>query len=335
VREDIGCALRISAVAVEERLHVGQRLVNRLPATLGLLGSGAITARHAKTLVDAVDLLDDAPAAKVESRVLPKAGQQTPAAFGRSVRRQVLAVDPRDADAKHRDALVDRRVCITPQPHGMAELWALLPADGAATLCTASTAAAAVRIDGDDRTMDQRRADALVALAAQRLDDPDLPKWRGRRPRVQVVVNASTLLGMDDLPADLDGYGPIPAAMARRIAADPSGTWRRLLTDPAGVLIDSSCTYRPPADLAEFVRARDRTCRFPGCPRPARRTELDHQHPWESGGFTTPDNLECLCSRHHHLKHEAGWTVIGNPNGEIIWTSPTGHTYRSPPEPYD
>jgi hypothetical protein len=148
-------------------------------------------------------------------------------------------------------------------------------------------------------------------------------------------VNASTLLGLDDLPGDLDGYGPIPAAMARTIAGDLTGTWRRLLTDPAGTLIDSSCTYRPPASLAEFVRARDRTCRFPGCHRPARRTELDHQQAWEPGGLTTAENLECLCSRHHHLKHEGGWRVTGNPAGELIWTSPTGHVYRSPPPRYE
>jgi 5-methylcytosine-specific restriction endonuclease McrA len=57
------------------------------------------------------------------------------------------------------------------------------------------------------------------------------------------------------------------------------------------------------------VRARDRTCRFPACNRPARRCELDHITAREHGGPTNQANLHCLCSRHHHLKHEAGWTV--------------------------
>jgi hypothetical protein len=57
----------------------------------------------------------------------------------------------------------------------------------------------------------------------------------------------------------------------------------------------------------------------------------------DRGRFSPTDagNCECLCNRHHHLKHEAGWTVTGNPNDELTWTSPTGHTYRAPPGHYD
>ncbi|MFN2560346.1 MAG: DUF222 domain-containing protein [Jatrophihabitans sp.] len=183
---------------------------------------------------------------------------------------------------------------------------------------------------------DQRRADALVALLLGTDEVDAVGSWQGRAPSVQLTVAATTLLGLDDHPGELDGYGPIPAAMARAIAADPTGTWRRLLTDNSGRLLDyGRTTYRPPQPLVDHVIARDRTCRFPGCTRPARRCHIDHQLPWNEHGTTAECNCQCLCSRHHHLKHETGWTVTGHPADDLTWTSPTGHTYRAPPGHYD
>jgi hypothetical protein len=98
----------------------------------------------------------------------------------------------------------------------------------------------------------------------------ELPREHGLRPSVQVTVALSTLLGLDEQPGELSGSGPIPAAVARRIAADETGTWRRLLTDERAHLVDyGRTTYRPPKDLAEHVIARDRTCRYPHCNRQA------------------------------------------------------------------
>lgn len=150
-----------------------------------------------------------------------------------------------------------------------------------------------------------------------------------------MTVALSTLLGLDEQAAELEGYGPMSSEMARRIAADATGTWRRLVTDELGALIDyGRCTYRPPAALAEHVRARDRTCRFPGCRRRAQRCEIDHVRAWCDGGETNAANLHLFCPRHHHLKHEAGWAVRRLPDGTTRWLSPTEHTYDKPPDPY-
>jgi hypothetical protein len=118
----------------------------------------------------------------------------------------------------------------------------------------------------------------------------------------------------------------------RRIAGD--ATWRRLLTDPAGgTVVDyGRTTYRPPADLADLVIARDRTCRFPGCRQPAHRCDLDHQVPYPDGP-TAADNLCCLCRAHHRLKHHTPWRVRRLPDGTLEWTSPTGHRHTVKPEP--
>ena len=151
-------------------------------------------------------------------------------------------------------------------------------------------------------------------------------------PTVLVTVDLTTLTGDLDEPGELAGYGPIPAGLARRIAADPTSTWRRLVTDPLGQVIDLSRTrYRPPKQLADHVRAQHPTCAFPTCNRRAQDCDLDHVCPWSEDGGTCPANLIPLCSRHHHLKHDADWKVDYEPaTGIVEWTSPTGRKYANP-----
>ncbi len=230
--------------------------------------------------------------------MLDKSSEQTVSQFRASVTRAVLALDPAGEQERHADAVEQRRVVLTPDLHGMAQLWAYLPADGAATVLTAIDAIASETIfgnGGDSRSADQRRADALVTLADSALADPHLTKRHGARPAVQLTVAATTLLGLDEQPGELAGYGPIPAAMARRIAKDDTGSWRRLLTDDHGRLLDyGSRTYRPPARLAAFIIARDQTCTFASCTRPAVACDLDHLTAAKDGGPTCEGNLHPL-----------------------------------------
>jgi hypothetical protein len=327
-QEQVGAALRLSAGTAADRLAVARTLTDRLPATLERLGRGELSYLQAKKLAEAVVRFDDQTAARIENTVLRRAHEQSLAQFSVALRRAVLAADPRRGEQRHADAVAERRVVFTPQDDGMSEVWALLPAEGAALIGTVLDALACAKSPGETRSVDQRRADALVDVFARVLADPALPEQHGARPAIQVTVAASTLLNCDQQPAELAGYGPITAQAARRIAADESGTWRRLLTDPAtGALLDyGRTTYRPPRELAEFVIARDTTCVFPNCRRPARRCDLDGI-PYDAGGGTEPLNLHPLCRRHHRAKHEAGWRVQRQPNGAYHWTAPTGHRY--------
>jgi Domain of unknown function (DUF222) len=181
----------------------------------------------------------------------------------------------------------------------MAELWALLPATAASAIYTAIDTHARRPGHPGDVPVDARRADALVELVTRRTPPASAAPLA---PLVQVTIAASTLLGLDDQPGELAGHGPIPAATARQIAADPSGTWRRILTDPAtGTILNVSHRgYRPPRPLARHVTARDATCRFPGCRQPARRCDLDHITAWPTGP-TTAANLISLCRHQQRL----------------------------------
>jgi hypothetical protein len=152
------------------------------------------------------------------------------------------------------------------------------------------------------------------------------------KPLIQVVMPFSTLIGADDQPCELVGHGPIPADLARQVAAD--ATLRRLVYDPlSGTVLDyGRSTYRPPAGLADFVRARDVYCRGPICRRRALDGHLDHIQPYPHGP-TNEQNLHGCCGHEHRMKHAPGWAVRALPDGRIQWITPTGHRYHS--EPYD
>ena len=154
------------------------------------------------------------------------------------------------------------------------------------------------------------------------------------KPLVQIVMSHSTLIGADDAPAELVGHGPIPADLAREVAAH--GVWRRLVTDPlSGTVLDyGRTTYHPPTGLADHIRARDLHCRFPLCRRRATDAELDHIHAWADGGHTSENNLAAYCLHHHKLKTHAGWKVQAHPDGRLTWTTPTGHRHTTTPHDY-
>ena len=92
--------------------------------------------------------------------------------------------------------------------------------------------------------------------------------------------------------------------------------------------------YRPAAPASNVVRARNRTCAFPGCRRPAAACDLDHTIPWDQGGPTCPCNLAPLCRRHHRTKQAPGWTLTQPEPGTLEWTAPHGRRYTVRPSTY-
>ncbi|CAB4627053.1 unannotated protein [freshwater metagenome] len=187
---------------------------------------------------------------------------------------------------------------------------------------------------GEHRSMDMKRADALTSIATWSLQQSTVDVKLHRRPvTVNVTIDLPTLLGLAENPGQLAGYGAIPASVARALASD--GKWQRFITDPqTGTLLDFGReSYEPPQALIDFLIARDRTCRFPGCRHSAARADLDHAQSWESGGKTSPENLGALCRRHHRLKTHGGWKLKSHSDGACTWTSPLGKIYEVPARP--
>ncbi|WP_165036550.1 HNH endonuclease signature motif containing protein, partial [Candidatus Protofrankia californiensis] len=323
--EEIAAELHLSPAAAAAQLELAVTAVSRLPATLAALDTGDIDLGRLRATVEATAALSDEQAAAVEARVLARGGRASHSLFRQALRRAVLAADPDGARRRQVQARQDRQVRVRPVEDGMAELWALLPAaDAQAAYQRLDLLARRAASSEDSRGMDARRADVLVDVLLGRDRGADVSV------EVGVLVPVATLAGVADAPGEIAGYGPIPAATARELAQE--ATWRRILTDPVdGQVVDVGRRFPAPG-LTRLVHARDRTCRFPGCRKPARSCDLDHIRPYADGGPTTKANLLALCRRHHRAKHEGGWTVTRAADAVVTWTGPTGRVYRSVPE---
>jgi hypothetical protein len=347
---EIATAVHESEAVITRDIDEAERLVRRLPQTLTALAAGRIGERHARALIEQSIGLGAHPSdadprdaerrlARFESETVPLAEALNPPAVRRRARRIRERLLPESIEVRVKRAVSERRVVLEDADDGMAWLHHYLPAEEAHAAYDRLSRLARRAARGSGRTLAQTRADIardlLLAGAPEGISGAD-----SIRPTVYVTVPVLTLLGACDAPAVLDGYGPIDADTAQRLAATaPSFT--RILTHPeTGVVLSvGRDSYAVPADLKRFVQLRDGRCRFPGCGRVARGCELDHTVAWADGGETAHDNLAALCSGHHHLKHESAWSVArggpepGGGGARLVWTSPAGRTHTTDPDP--
>nr|WP_246231923.1 HNH endonuclease signature motif containing protein [Nakamurella aerolata] len=335
---EVAAALSISEQAVDGQLETAESVARRLPATWRAWDRGELDIAKVRYLDEHTQHLSVAELAAVEERVLPRASGQRMPAFRTAVRRAVLSINPESAEEHHQQAVEKRHIAVEGCAHGMALLTYYAPAQDVTMVWEVLTGvAAAARTPEDDRTLAQRRADALAALCSGVLDHglPDgsrLSKRRCQRARLVVTMPVSVLTGSSDV-CDLGRYGPITALQALQIA-DADANLQRLVCDPvSGVLVDASPVdkYRPPGWLAEQIEARDQTCMAPGCSQPAFRTEVDHCVPFSKGGKTDAANLGLLCKHHHRSKDGGGWFLERLPDGTFRWTSPLGRVHDRAP----
>ena len=346
-REELASALRTSLGSAANRIAGARDLVAH-PRLVELVSSATISAWAARLVVREVEALDDDQAAEVVEHVCAQVLQRrdsgrrswTSAEVGRAARRARLRVCP-DADQEvRRRAFAGRRVQILPDRDGMATLVADLDATDAHRIHRRLSAIATGLSDPtDSRTRDQVRADVLVDLhhgapvGRRSGSSEEEPASNGSqtRPEISVVIALSDLLGVTHHPAHVPGLGPIPADLARALAAD--ATWRAWITDASGAVVATGTrNYVPSAALARLVRAREPVCRMPGCRQAASRCDLDHTVPFPAGS-TSAANLGPLCRRHHVLKTHVGWTLDPEDPGAWRWRTPAGFTIRDHPDP--
>jgi hypothetical protein len=361
--EEFAPALRWAPRTAHDRVGKAVILCDKFPAVWRALADGDITAGKAHSFTKALAELDPEVAAEVIAKVLPDAGDCTPAQLQAAIRREIFAADPEGTQARHDNAKKGRHVASAPAEDAMGWLRAYLAADELTMVMSVLDAYAHACPREDPRTMDVRRSDALVELiTGHRTSEyplPDLPAEvhdlfnhqtndttteappapapapkQGTRcgVDVRVVVGIGTLIGLDDKPGYLGGHGPIPADMARKLAEKYEV--RRLLTDPeTGILLGVGHErYRLGTALEEIVEMRDMNCRWPGCRVPARRCDKDHSIPFPQG-CTCVENIICLCRTHHFLKTHGNWEVLLLPDGTYQLTDPTGHVYITKPPP--
>jgi hypothetical protein len=344
-REDVATALRLSPTTAQSRIDVARVLVGHLPNTISALSTGEISVAHAtviarETATAIKNGLSPESIFRVEQTALAHAEFHTPGQVASKVKTTIAKLAPEDFEELVDRARDSRRVTFYPEADGMATVIAILPAEDAQTVMK-SIEAYILKQDAQDAaewsvlSADMKRADALTAIASQALASMANDVQPHRRPiTISVAIDLATLMGLAENPGQLAGYGAIPASVARRLAAD--GNWQRFVSDPTtGNLLDFGREkYTPPQELVDYLLARDRVCRFPGCRRTGQSSDIDHAHSWETGGETNPANLGLLCRRHHRMKTHGGWSLESNPDGSCTWKSPKGKTFFVPSRPF-
>ncbi|MGV1088684.1 MAG: DUF222 domain-containing protein [Mycobacterium sp.] len=343
VAAEVGAELGISRQRASSQMNYGIELLERLPELGAAFAAGEVDFRVIAVVVFRTGLITDpALLATIDTQLArraPRWNALPQQKVAEVVDWLVRDLDPA-AERVARQNYLDRHVEIGPGRDGLAEVWGSVLAPDAAALDRRLDELAATVCPGDSRTKRQRRADALAALAAGAAamvcdcGSPDCPAAAEAVSAGQIVIHllaeAATVSGDSDRPALLPGYGTVPAEAARTFA-----TRARLRQLAAPHQLRAEAHYRPSTALADFIRCRDLTCRFPGCDKPAEVCDIDHTVPWNRGGPTHPSNLALLCRAHHLLKTfwagESGWQEKQFSDGRIVWTSPAGHTYTTTP----
>ena len=246
-------------------------------------------------------------------------------------------LDPQAVVDRAAKAESERTVTIRPAPDAMAYVSILLPvAKGVGVYAALKRAA--------DTTFDDRsRGQVMADTAYERVTGT--PADVADPVAVDMVITDETLLGGDDVPAILSGYGPIPASVARGLVSKAVSdersrcTLRRLYRHPkSGALVAMESRSRFfPKGLAMFIGLRDQTCRTPYCDAPIRHR--DHAQPRHRDGPTSADNGLGECERCNYTKESPGWRVTAGSGENGVhtaeFTTPTRHRYRStaPPLP--
>ncbi|MFN0142789.1 MAG: HNH endonuclease signature motif containing protein [Mycobacterium sp.] len=336
VGAEIAAFLRISLGKAGSFMNYGIAM-QRLPAVAAVFVAGDIDLQTFSTIVYRTDLITDAAAmAEVDACIAVWVSGWSSMGRGRLTREIDHIVARNDPDAVRRvnERARGREVTFWDAQDGTADMSGRLFAADAELLDKRLDALAATTCEGDPRTIAQRRADAVGALAAGaerlmcRCGSGDCAAGAAVASSVviHVVAKQETLDGESNDPGHLIGSDAlITAELLRDLATQAK---LRPLIHPADSPAENR--YRPSLALADFVRARDLTCRAPGCNRPATNCDLDHTIPFPHGA-THASNLKCLCRLHHLLKTFWGWRDYQLPDGTVMWTLPDGQTYVTTP----
>ncbi|MGW8815793.1 DUF222 domain-containing protein [Gordonia terrae] len=184
---------------------------------------------------------------------------------------------------------------------------------------------------------DDPRAEAPETAPAPEPAQPTATGPHGPVPMFHIVVNLSTLLGLDDDPGFLDGHGLIDADSMRSLLVDAQRSFVTTgRTRPNGhasdPTADAGSRYAPSRKLHTLVRCGELCCTFPGCNQPVWTTDLDHTIPFDhhspsTGGATAHHNLKPLCRFHHRIKTFGMWRDYQDDYLTAWFQSPTGHTF--------
>jgi hypothetical protein len=295
--------------AAADRVAVGETMA-RTPRSVQAVGDGEIGFAHVSVMARTAEALgerfDEAP-------LLEYAREHSPGKLHYFCRHARHAADPKGYVAEESEQVENRRLSLSTWMDGSMLLSGVLDAFGGASLRAALEPLARRSGERDHREREQRLADALVELAS----------GGAERAQLQVTSSVETLMGLAGAAAaEMDFSLPISAAAVERLACDCAVV--RVLLDSDSVVIDVDRSKRVVSGPARrALNARDGSCRWPGCERPAAWSAAHHVVHWIRGGTTDLENLILLCHRHHRMVHEGEWQLVRLADGRLLTIPPT------------
>ncbi|GAA1737086.1 HNH endonuclease [Aeromicrobium alkaliterrae] len=290
------------------------------------LTNGVISEATMRAIVRESDTLDPAAAADLDAAIADHLPGLTPRKAAELTRSLVVTIDMEAAAEREKTERQNQYVTYFGEAHGMGTLIARGPAEQLLLIRDSlQKHADTLRTKGDPRDRGQIMLNSLYERATGQvvLDGPDV--------HLDILLPIEALNGQA-VAAELGGHGPITPHLAAQLVDHAGQTWyRRLFTDPTGTLVGLDTRKRCFTGLlAKWIHTRDhQRCSQPGCE--CRSREIDHITPHRHGGPTTQTNGQGVCRLSNLVKELPGWQVEPGDGGEVTWTTPTGHTYTSPP----
>lgn len=277
--DEIRAELRLTRRSARRELEHADAVAS-LPRVAQALADGLIDRTRAIVLADGCVDLTEAQAGVLLEMLLGEAGRLTATGLAEQVRRVAVGLDPAWAERRYRQAVRERRVIGYLNRDGSATVSAqYLPAEHAAAACArVDSLADAAKRAGAGAKIDHLRAELFLGLLDGRFHDMaesaivaellrqfpgstagkerqaaeirlpvQMPSAARTPPGVELRVGLGTLLGIDEQPGEIAGWGPVPASVARDVAAHQrKGQWRFAIVDEAGQLLSDGLTRRRP-----------------------------------------------------------------------------------------
>ncbi len=310
--------------------------LDEAPSCGDALAAGTIGAEHVDALANATARLDDDVKAAVldhESDLLADATRLSPEQFAKTCRGLARLLEHDHGISRNerhrRETHLSRR--IDPATGMVVGRFAFHPELANQVFGAVDREVAAMIAEGTragdaefvDRSVDRNR---LAAEALGRLVAGGHQQARPLEADITLIVDVRTAatgeLHDHSICETSDGID-LPPASVRRLCCQ--GRVTPIVVDQHGNPFDMGRQVRHAnRNQRRALRAMYRCCAFDGCDVAFDRCEIHHILPWELGGPTDLANLIPLCSRHHHVVHEGGWTLHLAPDRTLTITQPDG-----------
>ena len=314
-----------------------------VPGLSAAVQTGQITLTHAGILADGLQRAEDPVRERLTheaANLIETARRVPPQQLRRELDARRTAIEAEQADHTYAAVRAARYVRTRARNGGVSVEGFLDPIAGA-TLREALDALTPTPAAADERTPDQRRADALTLLADRTLNIGATKTGAQIRPHLSVLIREDTwllLMHRRRIAAEgcaTPGQGSATPSQATRqahvesgLASEPplaqllDGTLlpfaaldvlacdafiQRVVLDPTGAPIDLGRTERTYIkDARRAILIRDRHCQWPGCALRATWCEVHHLTWWSKTGPTDQVKGITLCKNHHHTVHDRG-----------------------------